>query len=98
MIRVNITPMEALNPYTWLYDEGISNRVRAWLFTALAIAFGSMGAAIWIMAAIFMPPNNNGTQWPGIALLIQTMAIFMSSLIILWCKQREEDAENQGLL
>lgn len=45
-----------------------------------------------------MPPHNNGTQWPGIALLIQTMAIFMSSLIILWCKQREEDAENQGLL
>ena len=38
-------------------------------------------AAIWIMADTFTPSDHS---WPGVAMMLQSLCIFMASMILLW--------------
>jgi len=95
LIMTNIAPIDVLSPTSWMFDDSVATRVRIWLFASFAISFGALAAGIWIMAAIFMPPNNEGSQWPGIALTLQGFLILISSFILVWARAgRSEEEES----
>jgi len=97
LIMTNVINLETLNPYSWVFDENIGARVRIWLFFSFFVSFCGLVAAIWMMAAIFMPPANRGDQWPGIAMCIQNVLILLSSLLLLWTRSERSGEEYQQL-
>jgi hypothetical protein len=54
--------LDSLNPASWLFDDGVSTKVRVWLYVSFFLSFCAIGGAIWIMAAVYMPPHNSGNQ------------------------------------
>ncbi|KAN0055494.1 hypothetical protein ACTA71_008607 [Dictyostelium dimigraforme] len=96
MVMANIVDLSALNSNSLLFDGG-STKVRVWLFVSFAISFGCIGAALWIMIAVFLPPHNtnDAAQWPGVAITLQTSLIFLSSLILVYKKVRQDDGYDQ---
>jgi len=89
LVMTNIVDVKSLNgnSFAAFASPGVSARVRAWLFLSFGLHFGAMIAGIWIMAAVFLPPGG-GVQhpWPGISMMLQTVAIFIASMILLWTK------------
>jgi len=86
LVMTNIVDVSSItgNSFMAFANPSVSMRVRAWLFVALFLHFGAIIAAVWIMAAIFLVPTNPDHQFPGIALALQTLAIFISSMMLLW--------------
>ncbi|EFA84152.1 transmembrane protein [Heterostelium album PN500] len=95
LVMTNIVNIESLSGSSFLSDEGTSTKIRIWLFLSFAISFGCVAAAIWIMAAVFMPPHNKNSdaEYPGIALTVQNVMIFISSLTLMYSKSRREENE-----
>jgi len=91
VFMTNIVSLESLNPASWVFDERIGAKVRVWLFLSFIISFSGVAAAIWIMAAVYMPPHNKGNDWPGIALTIQNALIFVSSIFLLGARSSPAD-------
>ncbi|EGC40196.1 hypothetical protein DICPUDRAFT_52137 [Dictyostelium purpureum] len=92
MVMANIVDLSALSNGSFLEDGG-ATKVRIWLFVSFAINFGCIAAAVWIMAALFMPPHNSisSAQWPGIAITVQNVLIFISSLLLVYKRSRNDD-------
>jgi len=90
LILTNIVDVESINPYSWVFDDSVGKKVKLWLFGCFILSFCSLGAAIWIMADPF-----KGTEYPGIALVIQAAVLMLSSMLLLWCRaaKKEEDYE-----
>ncbi|CAF1199387.1 unnamed protein product [Adineta ricciae] len=65
------------------YRDGCGGVVlaRAVLFLSFLLVFGSVIAGAWIMIALYMIPNAKDI-YPGVALFIQTLLIFSSTLIL----------------
>jgi len=93
LVMTNIVDVKSLNGNSFMAiaSPGVAVRIRAWLFLSFALHFGSMIAGCWIMAATFLPPMAPADyhSWPGIALLLQTVLIFISSMIMLWTKSSD---------
>ncbi|XP_064107750.1 transmembrane protein 50A [Macrobrachium rosenbergii] len=53
---------------------------RIWLFLGLMLSFGSIIAACWILFGGYVIPKSQ-IQWPGVAVFLQNMFIFFSSVI-----------------
>eukprot|EP01113_Clastostelium_recurvatum_P046919 TRINITY_DN828_c0_g2_i1.p1 TRINITY_DN828_c0_g2~~TRINITY_DN828_c0_g2_i1.p1 ORF type:complete len:161 (+),score=39.23 TRINITY_DN828_c0_g2_i1:26-484(+) len=88
LVMANIVKVESLSATTFLFNDGMSGKIRAWLLVSFVVSFGAIAAAIWIMIGVFMPPNNRdpNTEWPGIAMVIQTSIMFLSSITLIWAK------------
>jgi hypothetical protein len=80
-----------INAVNWsdLYGLGFSSvdseltRVRVWLFVSFVIAFGGIIAAVWIACANwFVNEQTPLTHWPGIALILQNVLIFVRYFIL----------------
>lgn len=71
-------------------SPGVSARIRVWLFFSFFLHFGSMIASVWIMASIFLAPTAL-YQFPGIALTLQSFAIFVASMILLWNRAQKSN-------
>eukprot|EP01118_Nematostelium_gracile_P012575 TRINITY_DN461_c0_g1_i1.p1 TRINITY_DN461_c0_g1~~TRINITY_DN461_c0_g1_i1.p1 ORF type:complete len:164 (+),score=35.24 TRINITY_DN461_c0_g1_i1:117-608(+) len=97
LIMMNVINLETLNPYSWVFDESIGARVRIWLFLSFSVTIGGLVAAIWIMAAVYMPPNNKGDQYPGIALCLSNLCIVFSALFLLFTRS-QRSTENYSEL
>jgi len=97
LIMTNVINLETLNPMSWVFDESIGAKVRVWLFLSFFISFGGLVASIWIMVSVFMPPNNKGEQWPGIALCLQNLLIMLSSLLLLWTRSERSGEEYSNI-
>ncbi|KYQ89558.1 transmembrane protein [Tieghemostelium lacteum] len=97
LVMSNIVHIESLSSSSFLTNEDGVNKIRIWLFISFAISFGCVAASIWIMAGVFMPPHNTNTaaQWPGIALMLQNILIFISSLILVYSKTHKDEDEFQ---
>ncbi|CAF0896066.1 unnamed protein product, partial [Adineta steineri] len=54
---------------------------RVILFLSFLFVFGSVIAGAWLMIALYMIPNAKDI-YPGVALFIQTLLIFASTLIL----------------
>jgi Uncharacterised protein family (UPF0220) len=87
LIMTNLADPDYLNPYSPVYDENIGTKVRLWLLLSFGVSIGAIAAAIWMMAAIWMADESDGrSDWPGVAMSLQTSLIFFSSLCLLACK------------
>lgn len=53
---------------------------RIWLFLGLMLSFGSLIGACWILFGGYVIPGVK-IQWPGVAIFLQNMFIFFSSII-----------------
>ncbi|UJR33416.1 hypothetical protein I4U23_020860 [Adineta vaga] len=73
------------------YRDGCVGAVfaRAILFLAFLFVFGSVIAGAWIMIALYMIPNAKDI-YPGVALFIQTLLIFSSTLILKFGRTEDE--------
>eukprot|EP01112_Ceratiomyxa_fruticulosa_P017325 TRINITY_DN537_c0_g1_i3.p1 TRINITY_DN537_c0_g1~~TRINITY_DN537_c0_g1_i3.p1 ORF type:complete len:147 (-),score=18.67 TRINITY_DN537_c0_g1_i3:109-549(-) len=85
LIMQNIVNYEGLRGDSFL-SGNYSAQIRAWLLVSFLVSFGSIAAAIWIMIAKWLPPHNSETQWPGVAMVVQAVVIFISSLLLVWGK------------
>ncbi|EGG14459.1 transmembrane protein [Cavenderia fasciculata] len=92
LVMANIIKLDGLNSSSFLGDDSYVTKIRIWLFVSFAINFGCIAGSVWIMAATFMPPHvNSNAEWPGIALTLQNVLIFLSSLTLMYSKSRNED-------
>jgi len=91
LIMTNLVDLDYMNPYSWAFDEGISTKVKVWLYASFALSFSSIGAALWVMAAVFLPPHYQGSQWPGIAVMLQNCIIFLASITLLSSRTQKMD-------
>eukprot|EP01117_Protostelium_nocturnum_P016125 TRINITY_DN6325_c0_g1_i1.p1 TRINITY_DN6325_c0_g1~~TRINITY_DN6325_c0_g1_i1.p1 ORF type:complete len:162 (+),score=45.35 TRINITY_DN6325_c0_g1_i1:145-630(+) len=98
LIMTNLVSLENVNPTSWMFDPEISSKIRFWLFASFIVSFAAVGGAMWILAAQFLPAHNNGSQYPGIALAVQTVLIFASSVIYLGSKTINPEEYEYGSL
>ncbi|GAB0100868.1 transmembrane protein 50B [Sergentomyia squamirostris] len=64
---------------------------RIWLFVGFVLGFAAIIAAVWIMIAEFSLPDTKA-KWPGVALLLQNLFIFLGSLVYKFGRS-ESDSE-----
>lgn len=69
------------------FESGYENRIRVWLFVGFVLGFSSIIAATWIMIADFTIIDEKASRWPGVALLLQNLFIFFSSLLYKFGRQ-----------
>jgi hypothetical protein len=64
------------------YDSGCfgSAGARIWIFTAFVMAFSTLIASMWIFFGVYIVPIKN-PQYPGLAVLLQNVLIFLSAII-----------------
>lgn len=65
--------------------------IKVFLFTGFVLGFTSIIAAIWIMVAEFAVNEARTDKYPGYALLIHNVFIFLSTLIYKFGRQSEND-------
>ncbi|ROT74356.1 putative transmembrane protein 50B [Penaeus vannamei] len=65
-----------------MYTDGCMGPLgaRIWLFLGLMLSFGSLIAACWILFGGYVIPKS-AFFWPGVAVFLQNMFIFFSSVI-----------------
>lgn len=65
-----------------LYTDGCLGPygARIWLFLGLVLSIGSLIAACWILFGGYVIPESK-IQWPGVAVFLQNIFIFFSSVI-----------------
>jgi len=93
LLMMNIVSVNDLHPYSLLFDNTLSQKVRLWLFLSFAIGFGAVISIVWMMVVQY-----NGMQgmfiWPGLCLVLQNVLIFVSGILFLLARQVNEELEN----
>jgi hypothetical protein len=82
---------------SFMFDDSVATQVRVWMFGSFFVSFGSLVAALWIMAAKFLPPANTGDsagQWAGISIVVQCSLILASSMTMLFGKKKSDEYES----
>ncbi|XP_035905907.1 transmembrane protein 50A [Anopheles stephensi] len=79
------------------YTNGILNAgtAKLFLFAGFVLGFTSIIAAIWIMIAEFAVNESRTDKYPGYALLIQNIFIFLSTLIYKFGPPSENEYFNE---
>lgn len=98
LVMTNLADTDYLNPYSWVYDESVGTRVRLWLLASFGVSIGAVAAAIWMMAAIWIPKaqdDDTVSDWPGVAMSMQTALIMFASLLLLACKGFQDSEYEQ---
>eukprot|EP01091_Cochliopodium_minus_P003730 TRINITY_DN13702_c0_g1_i1.p1 TRINITY_DN13702_c0_g1~~TRINITY_DN13702_c0_g1_i1.p1 ORF type:complete len:153 (+),score=27.72 TRINITY_DN13702_c0_g1_i1:31-459(+) len=72
-----------------MFDDGIANRVRVWVFLFLAGSFMCIGGAIWVTAQHY--GKSVSTPYPGVGLIVQTVTALMASLIFFLARGQKEE-------
>jgi len=84
---VNVNALDG-NSFMALASPSVSARIRAWLFFSFFLLFGAIIAAVWIMADGFVNSKleeaSNFNSFPGTAMMLQTLCIFISAMILMW--------------
>jgi len=83
LVMVNVVSWKDLGGFNWGFSEdAVQTRVRVWLFLSLVIAFGGIIGAIWSAVEHWFNMNPKPDhEWPGIALILQNVLIFVSSML-----------------
>jgi len=92
LIMISMTPLDRLMGVMSMFDDSISTKVRVWLYCSFTVLFLAIGGSVWIFAAVYSPPNNEGNQWPGIAIITQTLLLLIAAVGVLWAKQLRNSA------
>jgi len=95
LFGVNIVSWRDLDSNN-IFGDQVSARAKIFLFCAFIVCFGGIIAAIWIAAQWWFIAANNFTPKPsvygGIALIVQNILIFLSTLLYRFAKPQEEDS------
>jgi len=91
--RVNVVSWRDLGGASWgsWGDDAVQARVRAWLFFSLVVCFGGILASIWV-ASVHWFQQKPTYDWPGLALILQNVTIFVSAMLFRFAKPLEENA------
>jgi len=93
LIMVNIISYEAISGNGFLDDSSVL-KARIWLFISFILAFGGLLGSGWILFAKYVIPSNSDDgsgsgsptlpedKWPGVALFLQNIFIFLSAIIL----------------
>jgi len=90
LVMMNMVSLNDLHPFSLMFSEDISHRVRAWLFVAFAIGFGALGASIWMCVDAY-ENQSDLKAWPGVALVLQNVIILLSSVLLLFARKTDEE-------
>ncbi|ELR24969.1 uncharacterized protein ACA1_301700 [Acanthamoeba castellanii str. Neff] len=90
LLMMNMVSLNDMHPFSLMFSEDISHKVRAWLFVAFAIGFGAIGASIWMCVDSYQHESGS-KMWPGISLILQNAIIFASSVVLLFARKTEEE-------
>ena len=83
---LSLAPVHSLSSHD-MFDSGLADRTRLWVFAAVIVAFGSVLWALWLVTAVYNVPGLPGAaQWPGVAVVIQTGAIVVATLLSFWSR------------
>ena len=65
-----------------MFGQGdVGGKVRLWVAIMLTIAFACIGGSIWVLVENYTTTNLKVGQWPGISLLLNTICVFISSVV-----------------
>ena len=80
-IALNLVSKEHMLETSDLFSQGdIGGKTRLWTFSMLTIAFVCIGGSIWILAQHYSDGPTFSEQWPGVALLFNTILVFISAV------------------
>lgn len=83
---VNVVNWRDLGGMNWSWSEdAVQARVRAWLFLSLVVCFGGMIGATWAAIAHWFD-NHPRYEWPGAALIVQNVLIFVAAMLYRFAK------------
>lgn len=91
MSRVNAVSWRDLGGASWFGDDAVQARVRAWLFFSLVVCFGGILAAVWV-ASVHWFQQKPTYDWPGLALILQNITLFVSAMLFRFAKPFDEHA------
>lgn len=90
---VNWSDVEGMGLYSM--DDSNQKRIRIWLLLSGVVAFGSIFAAVWIAVAHwFTNEKAPFSNWPGVALILQNVLIFLSGITYRYAKPPPGDEYN----
>jgi hypothetical protein len=55
----------------------VSTKAKIWLFFSFVIAFGGLIASIWIGIQYWFMASHPGSQYGGVAIIVQNSLIFL---------------------
>merc|ERR1711991_355754 len=87
-VLMNLVNSSQLSARSNVFDDGGSKKATAWFIVMLALSFCCIGGAIWIEIAHYAP--YNASQWPGIALLLNTVLITCSGLLFFFGRGKKQ--------
>ena len=75
-------------------DEGVSSRIKCWLFFSFILAFGGLIGGVWVTVQESNMPSwdehGGGSTGPAWGCLWQNLCIFASSLVFRAVRREEE--------
>jgi len=91
LIMINIVSWNDLNG-DFMFGDGVSTKAKVWLFVSFIIAFGALIAGCWIgVTRWFISTNPKpDSVWPGVAIILQNILIFVSATLYRFAKPEEE--------
>lgn len=90
---VNWSDVEGMGLYTM--DDSNQKRIRIWLLLSGIVAFGSIFAAVWIAVAHWFTNDKTPfSNWPGVALILQNVLIFLSGITYRYAKPPPSEEYN----
>jgi len=89
LIMINVVRWSDLNSNN-MFGSGVSNKARAWMFFSFIIAFGCIAAAIWIAIVHWFQGNPTTSVYPGVAIIIKNLLIFVSAMLYRFAKPQDD--------
>ena len=75
-IGINMVHREHITDMDGMFNNGAAEKTRAWIFIMVTISFVCIGGSIWVLVN-----HYNGGDWPGVALLLNTMLVLFSAVL-----------------
>jgi len=84
-----------INAVSWndinynMFGDSVSTKAKVWLFFSFLIAFGALIASIWIAVSYWFM-RNAGSQYGGVAIIVENLLIFVSAMMYRFAKPQNE--------
>jgi len=89
LFMINAVSWNDLND-NFVFGDGVSTKAKIWLFFAFILAFGALAGSIWIGVQYWFLSSNVGSDYGGVAVIVQNCLIFLSALMYRFSKPQNE--------
>jgi len=90
LFMINAVSWNEVND-NFMFGEGVSTKAKIWLFFSFLLAFGSLIASIWIAVQYWFMKSNTGSQYGGVALIVENLLIFISAMMYRFAKPQNSE-------